>query len=555
MAAHHGSGPFVIAFREGKELRFIVFDDVGAMSIEDARFDPETNRIVFKVPHSAFGLSKPAIPYERFFLLAHPDNIPTADSLSELAAAIATASIPDETGDSDIPAAFTYLGQFVMHDMTYATGDPAKPKSLRSAALDLDSIFDPPPKDLKIAPGKFMTAPLQLGCTVLGGYRPELPEDLPRDITGIACVGDNRNDDILPLAQFHTAIMLFHNAVAALEWGGAEPRDATALHVQSVVLHDYLKLLIDPAVYDDVIANGRAVIAPKGDVATPLDTYFIPLEFAFACGRFGHSLIRSNYPGWNRYNTGSPDAFWNNTASSSEPHPFRGTTPPPKFVTRLPRLWITDWHALLDFSDGQFGQGRPGAAKPIMAAPINTRLAHRLTEIPTPAIPAKIGRAGDIGSSHNLAERTLLRGNLLAFKSGQEIAQAVLDILKLSKVKRPLFEILTDKEIRQDEHPDILAALSKPAAPNGRTLLEATPLWFYVLKEAERRQDGKRLGPLASRIVMETLHAAIQAARPSIINDQQKVDWKPDARLHGTYTDYFRLADLIRFAGLADRPT
>ena len=398
MAAHHGSGPFVLAAREGTSFRFIVLDDAGPMLGDDARFDPDTNRVVFKVPHSAFGLSKQAIPYVPLFQPANAGDVPSTASLSSLAQAMATASIPDKTGDSDIPAAFTYLGQFVMHDMTFATGNPTKPKSLRSAALDLDSIFTQPPSTLTIKPGQFTTTPLQVGCTVLGAPRAELPEDLPRDKTGIACIGDIRNDDILPLAQFHTAIMLFHNAVAALDWEGAEPRDATSLHLQSVVLHDYLKTIIDPDVYDDVMANGRAVIATANDPVS-LDPYYIPLEFAFAFGRFGHSLVRSSYPGWNRYNTGSPDAFWDNTQSSSAPFPFTGSPTPPQSVRRLPRLWVTDWHALVDFSDGKFGEGRPNATKPIMAAPINTRLTHRLMDMPAPAIPVRMGRAGNIGLS------------------------------------------------------------------------------------------------------------------------------------------------------------
>ena len=50
-------------------------------------------------------------------------------------------------------------------------------------------------------------------------------------------------------------------------------------------------------------------------------------------------------------------------------------------------------------------------------------------------------------------------------------------------------------------------------------LRKRTPLWYYILREATfRGAFGSHLGPMCSRIVMETIHAAIEAAPGNIIS-------------------------------------
>ncbi|SFC79785.1 hypothetical protein [Massilia yuzhufengensis] len=58
-----------------------------------------------------------------------------------------------------------------------------------------------------------------------------------------------------------------------------------------------------------------------------------------------------------------------------------------------------------------------------------------------------------------------------------------------------------------------------PYAVDPRTTMAAsTPLFFYVLKEAEVLEDGLRLGPVGSRIVAEVfvgpLKLQVNAVRP-----------------------------------------
>ena len=70
-----------------------------------------------------------------------------------------------------------------------------------------------------------------------------------------------------------------------------------------------------------------------------------------------------------------------------------------------------------------------------------------------------------------------------------------------------------------------------------------TPLWFYVLKEAELRTEGRRLGPVGGRIVAEVFIGLLEGDHMSYLN--QDPDWTPDLGQD------FKMADLLRFAGVA----
>ena len=75
------------------------------------------------------------------------------DPLFELGTAMKDAAPTDTAGDNpDIPGGFTYLGQFVDHDITLdltpldqQTADPLATQNFRTPALDLDSLYGPGP--------------------------------------------------------------------------------------------------------------------------------------------------------------------------------------------------------------------------------------------------------------------------------------------------------------------------------------------------------------------------------------------------------------------------
>jgi len=102
--------------------------------------------------------------------------------------------------------------------------------------------------------------------------------------------------------------------------------------------------------------------------------------------------------------------------------------------------------------------------------------------------------------------RNLLRGYRLAIPTGQAVARSL------------GIEPLTREELLS------VPGVEGPApSPVGDALidgdfLETTPLWFYVLKEAEVLREGNRLGPVGSRIVAETIIGQLRADPTSFLN-------------------------------------
>src|SRR3546814_16009805 len=91
--------------------------------------------------------------------------------------------------------------------------------------------------------------------------------------------------------------------------------------------------------------------------------------------------------------------------------------------------------------------------------------------------------SSDLGG--DLAFRNLKRGVMLQLPSGQAVAEEI-------GVANPLT-------------PDEIATGTDGEVAKEQGLHEATPLWYYILKEAQVREDGKRLGPVGATIVAEVL--------------------------------------------------
>jgi hypothetical protein len=77
--------------------------------------------------------------------------------------------------------------------------------------------------------------------------------------------------------------------------------------------------------------------------------------------------------------------------------------------------------------------------------------------------------------------------------------------------------------------------------------MTSTPLWYYVLKEAEILEDGAHLGPVGGRIVAEVFIGLLRLDPESYLSQQP--EFKPSL---GTAGD-FRTTDFLTFAGVADR--
>ena len=227
-------------------------------------------------------------------------------ALTALGNAMRDPSGADPTRDNPgIPSGFTYLGQFIDHDITFdptsmpeVLVDPQAVFNFRTPKLDLDSVYGtgPSTQPYLYEPGR---RKLRVGATQTGGGDATIPAGLPNDLlrlNGTAVIGDPRNDENLVVAQTHLAFIKLHNkCVDKLEAEGfpqtglfTEARKLVTWHYQRMVIDDFLARLCDPAVLADVVQNGRAFFDFAGEA-------FMPVEFSVAAYRFGHSQVRNAY--------------------------------------------------------------------------------------------------------------------------------------------------------------------------------------------------------------------------------------------------------------------
>jgi hypothetical protein len=426
-----------------------------------------------------------ATPYGRLF-----PELPALDFDESLVQALgqsggACDATSMEGGDAMGAAGWPFFGQFVAHDITadrsalVHRADVTTLSNARRQKIDLEFLYGAGPAGDPFLYDVHDQAKLLLGRNELGE-----PDDVQRNVQGLAIIGDPRNDSHLVVSQMHLAFCKFHNAV--VDRLRAEDNDAHTLfddarrvvrwHYQWIVLHEFLPLLVG----DDLAASLR-------DVGTtyyhPGATPFIPLEFADAAYRYGHCQIRNSY----RINARmSPVPLFPDLA---------GFRPVPCDRT-------VDWSFLFDI---------PGRAPAQRAKKIDGRLCGSLMRLPE-SITGEV--AAD--AHRSLAVRDLQRGIAVGLPSGEAVARHI-------------------------------GATPLTAAETG---LEAsgwdgeTPLWYYVLKEAEARNDGDRLGPVGGRIVGEVLVGLIDHDPLSYRTNEPA--WCPT--LGARRPDWFALADLLAMA-------
>jgi hypothetical protein len=434
---------------------------------------------------------------------------------------------------SQIPAGFTYLGQFVDHDLTFdrtnvMLGENVSPAQLlqaRSPSLDLDSLYGAGPGDPESA--RFYEADgvhLKTGTTIAADGIPAKPGfDLPRGAGSTAAakrkaiVPDPRNDENLAVAQTHLAFIRFHNRVVDTLPGSvpqaqrfAKAREKVIKHYQWMLRTDYLPRICAPAVVNAVFKNGRKAFEVG---VSPTDVPTMPIEFSVAAFRLGHSMIRSAY-NWNRifdFGAGTLDFLFLFSAGSGD---LGGSL-------RLPSNWIADFRRLYDFSEAGRADLAVPAAKLNRAMRIDTALVDPLSTLP-----------GFPPAESNLAFRNLTRARMVRLATGQQMVT----FLK-SKGVTPL-QKLTNAQIRDGSGAG--ADLGALTQPQRAALLQNTPLWFYVLREAEF--NGGRLKGVGARIVAETFHRAMEGSASSIVRDPS---FKPSL---GPNDQTFRMVDLLLFA-------
>jgi Animal haem peroxidase len=409
------------------------------------------------------------------------------------------------TNNPDNPthtAGTTFFGQFVDHDITFdassplgITADPQSTTNLRTPSLDLDSVYGAGPAGSPQLYDGADQAKLKVG---FGGRF----EDLPRDGSNHAVIGDPRNDDNLMVAGLHAAFLLFHNRVVDLvrqQQPGITPaaafaaaRQTVTWHYQWLVLHEYLPLIVGPAMVSDILSRGRRYYLPA------IGQAFIPIEFSAAAYRFGHSMVRPSYRA-NLAGNADGSAFFGfvfdpTQDGVADPADLRGGA-------RAPRRFI-GWQTFFDFGDGQVKRNKR----------IDTRISSPLFHLPLAAIPS-----GDPPTA--LPQRNLLRQMTWSMPAGQDVARTIgAQVLKEQDFTE-LTQFSADFQVR-------------------------TPLWYYVLKEADLLSNGLHLGPVGGRIVGEVIIGLLQLDPNGYL--QRQPSWQPTlpSATPGTWT----MTDLLRFA-------
>ena len=80
------------------------------------------------------------------------------------------------------------------------------------------------------------------------------------------------------------------------------------------------------------------------------------------------------------------------------------------------------------------------------------------------------------------------------------------------------------------------------------SFVDSTPLFYYILKEAELMEDGLRLGPVGGRIVAEVFIGLLQLDDDAYLNAQR--NWLPTLPTFGDTPESFRIIDFLKFAGV-----
>jgi hypothetical protein len=479
--------------------------------------------------------------------------------------------LQDDEENAGIAAGYTYLGQFIDHDITFdpasslqQINDPNALVDFRTPRLDLDSLYGRGPDD---QPYMYDGNKFRLGRHLFEGNKSSNVRDLPRYIdpnnpaaAKRALIGDKRNDENVIVSQLHAAMLQFHNKLVD-QHPNTPFRDIqqkVRWTYQWIVLNDFLIRICGRETVHTILPhlghNDPIWMNPPRFVFYKYrEDPFMPIEFAAAAYRFGHSMVRPIY----RLNTELNGGANPNHATPEEIS--RGLAG--RFFIfagvqnrglngfdEFPKQWAIDWSLYFNIK----GSGDLGGKRRVQPAyKIDTSLVNPLGFLPefskaliNPSGPLTIEQLQNVpvdkeANPANLAQRNLLRGMSMELPTGQSIAMAM------------GVEPIADKDLRVgkavvDEYLDNPTLCSIHPSFAGHA-----PLWYYVLAEAQhewyQRATGVggagdaepvRLGTIGGRIVAETLIGLLWADGHSYL--RQAPNWKPDG--------FQTMGDLIDFA-------
>lgn len=414
----------------------------------------------------------------------------------------------DNSQDSCLPAGYTFFAQFIDHDITLETGsslndDPKKQDeieaiaNLRTPTLDLDCIYGLGPE----ASPYLYVGPTAPGRLLTGNQHN--PNDLPRSENGTALIGDPRNDENIFVSQMQLLFIRLHNKIYDMVLGKysiserfEEAQKLTRYHYQYLVVHDFLARICDPDVFKyalGLVKKGHYPVLDEHKAST------MPVEFSVAAYRFGHTTVRSTYTANSQFT--EVDLF-------DERFGTLGFNALPAMPPEL----AVDWRFLLPVDE---------CVTPVMTKAFDLKFPSELICMPDPIVGRK---ASDLERS--LAARNLLRGSVMSLPSGQDVAKT---LKNLGYPVPTTFSKLKLNEVIPDEDDCI-------------NFIDKTPLFYYLMREAEIFGKGQRMGPAGSAIILEVILGSLLRCEDSFLSEK---GFKPMDCISGD--NHFELADVVRF--------
>lgn len=370
-----------------------------------------------------------------------------------------------DEGSFAIPQGYTYLGQFLAHDLAAREN-----VNIRTPRLDLDSLYPDFGATEMIDP--------ETGCFRFKPADDNFLADFVRDPkTKEALIPEFRNDDHFVLAQLHLHLQFFHNGlmrrlldVQSASLANVKARYETARQylcacMQRIIFEEYLPVVCDQDVYAALWRDGKPVV-----IEVPEDEVTFPYEITHATGRYGHSQVRRKYV----LNTDGEEK-----KELTLKQLFEHSGHNPDYIG-APLDMAVDWSLFFYHSPREIRE---------LSQRINPSVVEELRQAPNP----------------DIVQMNLLAGLSKQLPSGQDMARLVAEELRRQGID-------AKHSIPLGVTPDIDVSRPNKAL---RVKLEAIglwdpmPLWFFILIEADSNANGGlRLGPLGSVFLIETVKNA-----------------------------------------------
>ena len=443
-----------------------------------------------------------------------------------------------------IPSGYTYLLQFVAHDLVHsaiplsvAGGLGAGTSNARRTALKLETLYGSGPvgspsiyaqdapnderrTKLRLGRMRWKDAGVAAGCP----FR-DIARSSAENVTGIdrgmagrvalteALIADPRNDDHAIMSQLTALFALLHNGIIDLirrrepgngpnaQLGSAYKRflcarDALTLIYRNIIRNDLMRRVLHPHIYAAYCDPARRFIDPAcdravgtggaaGETMQDADNWQIPFEFSHGAFRFGHAMVR-------------PEYRVNDLATHDLSMTLEKTSANDPVNMPLDSTWIVRWSRFFEIN----------GSRPNFSRRIGPYLSDGLGN---DQIFPPIDETGRVG----LLYRDLFGAALAGLWSVDALIAEI-------AVRRPVFiamsRLLADRPYRVNELRHWLAAA--PAyggltAEDIETLANDPPLPFFILFEAMRQPqaEGLCLGILGSIIVSEVIFGALASDR------------------------------------------